>query len=168
MSATARALPAQAPSGEHASRRAFFGLAGLGGLLALVAGTLVNTLRYFVPNKGLLFEPPTRFKVGFPNAFPYDSTVLLREERIIINRDARGRFTAARAECTHLGCIPQYNDGTRTFQCPCHGSLFARDGAVLSGPAPRPLDRVSITLDRKGQLLVDRARPVDRDYFLPV
>jgi nitrite reductase/ring-hydroxylating ferredoxin subunit len=26
------------------------------------------------------------------------------------------------------------------IQCPCHGSVYAADGRVLSGPAPRSLD----------------------------
>jgi menaquinol-cytochrome c reductase iron-sulfur subunit len=42
--------------------------------------------------------------------------------------------------CPHLGCYFTWNPGTGRFQCPCHASVFAEDGTVLSGPAPRPLD----------------------------
>jgi len=44
-------------------------------------------------------------------------------------------------QCTHLGCAYHWDDGKNEFVCPCHNSLFSMDGKVLSGPAPRPLDR---------------------------
>jgi menaquinol-cytochrome c reductase iron-sulfur subunit len=44
-------------------------------------------------------------------------------------------------QCTHLGCAYHWDDGTKQFVCPCHNSFFSIQGAVLAGPAPRPLDR---------------------------
>jgi len=46
--------------------------------------------------------------------------------------------------CTHLGCAYHWEEGKNEFVCPCHSSLFAVDGRVLSGPAPRPLDRYEV------------------------
>jgi menaquinol-cytochrome c reductase iron-sulfur subunit len=47
-------------------------------------------------------------------------------------------------QCTHLGCAYHWDDAKHEFLCPCHNSLFAIDGKVISGPAPRPLDRYRV------------------------
>jgi succinate dehydrogenase / fumarate reductase iron-sulfur subunit len=40
------------------------------------------------------------------------------------------------------------------FRCPCHGGNFDRQGNVLAGPPPRPLDRYAFKVD-SGHLLVE-------------
>jgi len=42
--------------------------------------------------------------------------------------------------CTHLGCIPGYEEGTKMFKCACHGGEYSADGKQTFGPPPRPLD----------------------------
>lgn len=56
-----------------------------------------------------------------------------------VHRDEQGGLHAVSARCTHLGCIVGWNTGEGTWDCPCHGSRFDRDGAVIEGPAVRPL-----------------------------
>lgn len=41
--------------------------------------------------------------------------------------------------CTHLGCVVPWSAATNKFQCPCHGSQYSPEGAVVRGPAPLPL-----------------------------
>lgn len=43
--------------------------------------------------------------------------------------------------CTHLGCRVRWIPDKEGFFCPCHNAVFAKDGAVVDGPPPRPLDR---------------------------
>ena len=43
--------------------------------------------------------------------------------------------------CTHLGCRVRWIADKQGFYCPCHNGVFAKDGTVISGPPPRPLDR---------------------------
>lgn len=43
--------------------------------------------------------------------------------------------------CTHLGCRVRWIADDGRFHCPCHDGVFAKDGTVVSGPPPRPLDR---------------------------
>lgn len=47
------------------------------------------------------------------------------------------------ATCPHLGCTIGH-DATAGFFCPCHDSSFAKDGARISGPSPRGLDRLAV------------------------
>jgi menaquinol-cytochrome c reductase iron-sulfur subunit len=59
--------------------------------------------------------------------------------------------------CTHLGCAYHWEAGRNDFFCPCHNSIFSIDGKVVSGPAPRPLDRFQTKLQGT-KLLVGELR----------
>jgi Rieske Fe-S protein len=59
-----------------------------------------------------------------------------------LTRD-KGTLRALAITCPHLGCSYAYDDGKRHFVCPCHGSEFALDGALLHGPATSPLSHLT-------------------------
>jgi Rieske Fe-S protein len=60
-------------------------------------------------------------------------------------RVADRQFVAFNRTCTHAGCQVDLAPDQRSFRCPCHGAQYdARTGAVLGGPAPRPLDQIPV------------------------
>ena len=63
------------------------------------------------------------------------------DEKVAAYRDEEGVVTAVSPTCTHLGCQVSFNVAERSWDCPCHGSRFAPDGAVLQGPAVHRLER---------------------------
>jgi glycine/D-amino acid oxidase-like deaminating enzyme/nitrite reductase/ring-hydroxylating ferredoxin subunit len=67
--------------------------------------------------------------------------VRVRGRRSAVYRDEAGAVHAVSPVCTHLGCTVRWNAAERSWDCPCHGSRFDLDGAVLEGPATRPLER---------------------------
>jgi cytochrome b6-f complex iron-sulfur subunit len=138
------------------SRRSVLSAAGWMGFLGFIIISTVGALRYMFPR--VLFEPPTKFKAGFPQDFVVGevSEKYKDEKRVWIIRERDG-FYALISICTHLGCTPRWLPGDNKFKCPCHGSGFYRSGINFEGPAPRPLERALIALSDDGQLEIDRS-----------
>ena len=42
--------------------------------------------------------------------------------------------------CAHLGCELTWNEVTKTWDCPCHGSRYEHDGKLIEGPAVHDLE----------------------------
>ncbi len=148
--------------GARVPRRLLLGAGWCGLALSLVGPALAN-IRFLFPN--VVYEGPTLIKVGRPEDYPPGSVTFLEERRLFILHDPGG-FRALSAVCTHLRCtvgafVPadaQWKEAHA--RCPCHGSVFARDGHVLQGPAPRPLDFYRVSLAPDGRIFVDGRRIV--------
>ena len=68
-------------------------------------------------------------------------------------RPSSAHYAAFNSACTHAGC-PVQPSGAK-FVCPCHGAEFDKaTGAVLLGPARRPLAQIPVTVGPDGQLYV--------------
>lgn len=80
---------------------------------------------------------------------PLGEARVVREdgENIARYRDMDGCLHEVSAVCTHMGCVVEWNDVDRTWDCPCHGSRFGPDGCVLHGPATKPLEKVGTDPD---------------------
>lgn len=168
----AYARPAAATSGDEPDRRGFMGsmmAAIIGTPLAIGFSSLAVThllwvlgfARYMFPN--ILIEPPTRFRVGFPDEYAPGQVQEKYKAQFgvwIVRYEYEGQteIYALKSVCTHLGCTPNWLEGEQKFKCPCHGSGFYKDGINFEGPAPRPLERYAIKKADDGQIEVDKSR----------
>jgi glycine/D-amino acid oxidase-like deaminating enzyme/nitrite reductase/ring-hydroxylating ferredoxin subunit len=59
--------------------------------------------------------------------------------KVAVYRDEDGTLHECSAVCPHLGCIVHWNRAEQTWDCPCHGSRFTREGHVVHGPAATDL-----------------------------
>lgn len=173
----ARPAPAAAVAGDATTRRSFMAAAGgvlFGSSLAIGFTSLAVThlmwllgfARFMFPN--ILIEPPTRFKVGFPDSLSPGQveTKYIAQFGVWIVRyeyDGQPMIYAIKSVCTHLGCTPNWLEAEQKFKCPCHGSGFYKDAINFEGPAPRPLERYAISLADDGQLLVDKSRTFQQE-----
>src|SRR5512143_403300 len=88
-------------------------------------------------------------QVGKPYAFSFTRVQVNGWER---TSTTHGGFVLLRSEdpndililnsrCTHLSCTVNWKDEAQAYVCPCHDAKFSKEGVVLGGPPPRPLDR---------------------------
>ncbi len=49
--------------------------------------------------------------------------------------------------CPHLGCSVPWNEDKQEFICPCHGAVFGKEGALISGPSPRAMDDLETKIE---------------------
>ena len=161
-------------------RREFLWKLGTWAGIAALAAQATASLRSLLPN--VSYDAPTTVKIGIPIEFP-DGLKFLPDQRLFVFREGNV-FHAISAVCTHLGCTVRAEalsqPKTRTvegaplrlthrFHCPCHGSRYSGDGGNESGPAPKPLAWYHLSVAAEdGQLVVDLAREVGRDFRLTV
>jgi len=123
----------------HQSRRTFITRVAL---LLVGAGALRRYLTPRLPEQGrvLLRVPAGELAAG--------GALVYREARIALISEGE-TVRAISLVCTHLGCsVTVTPDG---LSCPCHGSIFDRQGRVLRGPADRPLAVYEVR--REGEML---------------
>jgi len=83
-------------------------------------------------------RPPAADEVGVE---PGQGRVVDRGgEKLAVFQPESGDAAVVSAICSHLGCVVTWNSAERSWDCPCHGSRFAVDGAVIDAPATRRLE----------------------------
>jgi len=65
--------------------------------------------------------------------------VMYRGKQLAVFRDASGRAHVLSPQCTHAGCIVQWNEAEKTWDCPCHGGRYTAEGKCFYGPPPADL-----------------------------
>jgi len=92
--------------------------------------------------------------------------IVNREGRFwLINNNPNGAL-ALYWKCVHLGCTVPWNSSENDFHCPCHGSVYNRNGEHIAGPAPRALDYMEITVEG-GKVVVNSGKITSRQKFEP-
>ncbi|MBI2958101.1 MAG: ubiquinol-cytochrome c reductase iron-sulfur subunit [Chloroflexi bacterium] len=145
-------------------RNTFYAIVG-----AMVGTLSYPALRYFIyPAVRKLPPAPftpiaslAEFQIGVPTFVTYEERVL---DGWVVETRSKGAWVVYSGEdrvlvfdphCTHLGCGYSWHAESQRFLCPCHAGVFDIEGAVVSGPPPRPLDRIAHQI-AEGTLLVSR------------
>lgn len=95
---------------------------------SMVAGMLLSDL---------ILEKKSEYEALFSPSRPALTTQLA----INAGESLLGLLTFSRRRCPHLGCALKWNKEEHSWDCPCHGSRFAENGALLDNPANDNLKR---------------------------
>jgi len=150
---------------ENPSRRKFLIslITVMGGLISLVLGG--SSLLYFLSpawrtkkEDWVDLGPVSGIKEGEPVKVDYIQrredgwTVIENPDEVWVLKE-KGDFVVYAPQCTHLGCHYHWDSSKQSFLCPCHGGIFSKDGKVVSGPPPLPLQRYPVKVEN-GSLFI--------------
>jgi menaquinol-cytochrome c reductase iron-sulfur subunit len=159
--------PSEDKRDDEASRRDFLAtltwaigaLLGAGLGIPAVAYIIGPALQREETQEWIELGSTTKVELGTPTLFKAKvqrKTGWIVDEKqlsvYLLTEDGRD-FVAMSNICTHLGCRVRWIANQDVFFCPCHNGVFAKDGTVLEGPPPRPLDRFDVRVE-KGTLFI--------------
>ncbi|MBE0447334.1 MAG: FAD-dependent oxidoreductase [Actinobacteria bacterium] len=87
--------------------------------------------------KGLLLRPQPQDPADLQRGEGRKMVVKHRE--VAAHKDEEGNVYILSPVCNHMGCVVNWNNAERTWDCPCHGSRYNYDGTVFHGPAQADL-----------------------------
>jgi Rieske Fe-S protein len=136
-------------SGEAISRRSIIGGCAITAV-AGIAGYLVAHDKWSATTSGTATSYPSigkgQFLAHLSEVPGGGGGLILAQDKVVLVRGESGTVRGLSAVCTHQGCtVGSIHNGIIT--CPCHGSEFnAQTGAVIQGPATRPLPAVLVVV----------------------
>jgi menaquinol-cytochrome c reductase iron-sulfur subunit len=141
--------------------------AAIGALIA--AGLAVPAIAYVVgpalreqAENWIRLGSTSKVEIGTPTLF---KTTVQRQTGWIESQDELAAYVltedgrdyiAMSNICTHLACRVRWIEERQEFFCPCHNGVYDKQGNVVSGPPPRPLDRYEVRVE-DSRLLVKGA-----------
>lgn len=166
--------PAAAGSPSPPARRDFIkqGCAACLGAAALAAPAAIGA-RVFLDPLTRLKAPESFVRVTTLDTLPEDGTPVqfpvLADRRdawtkftqvpvgaVFLQRQEQDKLLALSVVCPHAGCFVDYVQEQQGFLCPCHNSLFLKDGGLKDkdSPSPRPLDSLEVQVRNKNEVWV--------------
>lgn len=146
---------------RNLSRRDFLGIAtgtigaiiGLGLAIPGVAYILGPALKREQREEWIRLGSASKVELGTPTLFKVrveQQTGWITDTReistYVLTEDGQN-YVAMSNICTHLGCRVRWIEDQDQFFCPCHNAIFSKDGEVVDGPPPRPLDRYEVKVE---------------------
>ena len=141
-----------------------------GSLLAMLGGGTVGFLQYVYPKKVGKFGGKISVE-GTVADYPVGTVFRVRDGKFWLSHVPDGML-ALYWKCKHLGCTVPWKPDEEflgqqgVFHCPCHGSVYLRNGQNVAGPAPHPLDLFPIEI-AGGKIVVDTGKPITRLEYEP-
>lgn len=149
------------PEKNKLSRRTFLSIAtwAIGGLISAALGIpaiayiIGPALKRSTTQEWILLGSTVKVELGTPTLF---KAKIERKTGWIVNEEEisayaltdNGRdFVALSNICTHLGCRVRWVADQNKFFCPCHNGVYDKNGNVVSGPPPRPLDHYQVKIE---------------------
>ncbi len=137
----------------------------LGSVMAAIVG--LPMIQYFISpalNKSVSDDwislgPLEKYPLDIPTQFAFTISRINGWEK---SSQSYGAFVLRKTDqdvvvfsdvCTHLSCRVAWDQENEEYFCPCHAAYFDKNGEVISGPPPKPLDQYEIKLE-EGQLFI--------------
>lgn len=106
---------------------------------------LKNFVKYNADVAKHLIKGKTEYIRSYEDLEPDQATIIrIKGKRTGVYLDRAGQLHLVDTTCTHLGCEVNWNEGERSWDCPCHGSRFSYTGEVIDGPAKKPLGVIDL------------------------
>lgn len=87
----------------------------------------------------------TELKNGTAELKKGDGKILsIEDKKLAVYKDETGKLTGLNPVCTHAGCIVHFNPEEKSWDCPCHGARYDVNGNVITGPARKNLEKITL------------------------
>jgi cytochrome b6-f complex iron-sulfur subunit len=124
---------------ENVSRRDFLEQAGRGAAFAAGAVVLGGAGAARAADDPKLVALPLGEHQELAKVGGYVEAEMPDGTEIIVAKVDDDKFACCSLRCTHANCKVTYDKQAKQFVCPCHHSQFDLTGAVVHGPARKPL-----------------------------